>query len=88
MQFGNMPLERRKEMLALLHSYGVHYVFAGHTHKSSVGKDGDLEMVVCGPVGMPFGGEGSGIRLAVATAAGVQHRYYEFGRMPDSLAIK
>lgn len=84
----NIPLERRQLFLALLHQYNVHYVFAGHVHMSSVGKDGDLEMAVTGPVAMPFGEEGSGIRLVEATAAGVRHRYYPFGKMPDDLSIK
>ena len=48
----------------------------------------DLEMTVTGPVAMPFGDDGSGIRLAEVTADGVQHRYYDFGRMPDRLSIK
>jgi 3',5'-cyclic AMP phosphodiesterase CpdA len=87
-QYMNISLERRLPILALLHQYNVHYVFAGHVHKSSVGKDGDLEMTVTGPVAMPFGDEGSGIRLAEVTAGGVQHRYYDFGKMPDRLAIK
>jgi 3',5'-cyclic AMP phosphodiesterase CpdA len=87
-QFGNMPLECRETMLALLHRYGVRYVFAGHIHSNAFGKEGDLEMVATGPVAMPFGADGSGIRLAAATAAGVQHRYYDFGRMPDRLEIK
>jgi 3',5'-cyclic AMP phosphodiesterase CpdA len=87
-QYSNIVLERRKPIVELLHQYNVHYVFAGHVHKSSVGKDGDLEMTVSGPVSMPFGEEGSGIRLAEVTAAGVRHRYYEFGKMPDGLAIK
>jgi len=87
-QFGNIALERRRTMLALLHSYNVHYVFAGHIHKNAIGRDGELEMTATGPVGMPFGDEGSGIRLAAVTATGVQHRYYNFGRMPDRLEIK
>jgi 3',5'-cyclic AMP phosphodiesterase CpdA len=87
-QYMNISLERRKPIVELLHQYHVRYVFAGHVHKSSVGKDGDLEMTVTGPVSMPFGEDGSGMRLAEVTAAGVRHRYYDFGKMPDGLAIK
>ena len=87
-QYMNISLERRKPMLELLHQYNVRYVFTGHVHKSSVGKDGDLEMTVTGPVSMPFGEDGSGLRLAEVTAAGVRHRYHDFGKMPDGLAIK
>ncbi len=87
-QFGNIPPERRKPFLDLLHQYHIQYVFAGHVHQSSVGKDGDLEMTVSGPVAMPFGEEGSGIRMAEVTPEGINHRYYSFGRMPDALLLK
>ncbi len=87
-QYSNMPLDRRRQMLSLLHRYGVRYVFAGHIHKNNVGKDGDLEMVAIGPVSIPFGDEGSGIALAAVTTEGVQYRYYSFGKMPDRLEIK
>jgi 3',5'-cyclic AMP phosphodiesterase CpdA len=87
-QFGNIPPERRKPVLDLLHQSHIQYVFAGHVHQSSVGKDGDLEMTVSGPVAMPFGEEGSGIRMAEVTPEGINHRYYSFGRMPDALLLK
>jgi serine/threonine-protein phosphatase CPPED1 len=87
-QHANIPLERRKPMIELLHANNVNYVFAGHSHTCTIGKDGNLEMVVTGPVSMPFGETGSGMRLVEVTPAGVQHRYYDFGRLPDKLSIK
>jgi 3',5'-cyclic AMP phosphodiesterase CpdA len=83
----NIPGERRKQFLDLLHSYGVRYVFAGHTHKNYVAKDGDLEMTATGPVGMPFAEDGSGIRIAAVTPAGVLHRYYDFGKLPSKFPV-
>jgi hypothetical protein len=56
----NIPLERRRPLLELLHRYGVHYVFAGHTHKNNSAQDGDLEMTANGPVGMAFGANHAG----------------------------
>jgi 3',5'-cyclic AMP phosphodiesterase CpdA len=87
-RYGNVPLERRKPMLELFHRYGVHYVFAGHTHQNIALKDGDLEMTASGPVGMTMSEEGSGIRVAEVTPAGVRHRYYDFGKLPDRLEIR
>jgi serine/threonine-protein phosphatase CPPED1 len=84
-QYSSIQAARRKIFLEMLHSYGVHYVFAGHTHQIYVAKDGNLEMTATGPVGQPFGDEGSGIRLAIATSAGVQHQYYGFGKLPSKL---
>jgi serine/threonine-protein phosphatase CPPED1 len=87
-QYGNMPLERRKPFLALLHQYGVRNVFAGHVHKNIVEKDGDLQMTAIGPVAMPFDKDGSGICVVEAATEELTSRYYEFGRMPDALKLK
>jgi serine/threonine-protein phosphatase CPPED1 len=86
--YSNIPLERRMPMLALLHANNVRYVFAGHSHRCSAGKDGDLEMIITGPISLPFDENGSGMRLVEVTKAGVQHRYYNFGRLPDKLSLK
>jgi 3',5'-cyclic AMP phosphodiesterase CpdA len=87
-QWGSVPPERRKPLLELLHRYGVRHVFAGHVHRNMTAADGDLEAVATGPVAMPFGEDGSGIRVVSITAAGVQHRYYDFGRLPNKLDVK
>ncbi len=87
-QYGNFPTERRKLMLELLHNAGIHYVFAGHLHKNVTLRDGDLEITASGPVAMPFEDDGSGIRLAIVTEKSLQHRYFDFGKMPDGLEIK
>lgn len=87
-EWSNIPLERRKPVLELLHRYGVRHVFAGHVHGNYIARDGDLEAVATGPVGMPFGQDGSGIRLVSITSAGVQHRYYDFGKLPNRLEVK
>jgi 3',5'-cyclic AMP phosphodiesterase CpdA len=64
-QYFNIPLDTRQRYLKLMHQYGVHEVFAGHYHRNELGRDGDLEMVTTGPVGMPLGGARSGIRIVV-----------------------
>jgi len=87
-QWGSIPLKQRKPVLELLHQYGVHYVFAGHVHKSFAAKDGDLEMVACGPVSMPLGEDRSGLCVVTITAGVLQHQFYDFGRMPNRLDTK
>jgi 3',5'-cyclic AMP phosphodiesterase CpdA len=87
-QFGNIPLERRNVMLSLLHKYGVRYVFAGHTHRNFIAKDGELEVTASGPVSLSFGEEGSGIRLALVTDGSIQHRYFNFSRLPNTLTVE
>ena len=86
--YGNAPLERRQAVLKLLHDYDVRYVFAGHVHSHSIGKDGDLDMVAVGPIAMPLGEDGSGMMLAAVTPEGIQYRYYGFGKLPNVLTVK
>ena len=81
-QYFNIPPETRHRYLKLLHEYGVQQIFAGHYHRNELGRDGDLEMVTSGPVGMPLGGAKSGIRIISVSAAGVTHKYHDFGDLP------
>jgi serine/threonine-protein phosphatase CPPED1 len=84
-QYENIPLERRQPLLDLLHKYGIQHVFAGHTHRNVLAKDGQLEVVASAPVGKPLGKDGSGMRIVTVTETGVQHRYYDFGMLPNTL---
>ena len=84
-QYFNIPREARRRYLALLHEYGVRAVFAGHLHQNSEGRDGDLDMVTTGPVGMPLGSAKSGLRIVLVANGTVTHQYYDFGELPDSL---
>lgn len=86
-QYFNIPMETRLRVLSLLKKYGVHYVFAGHYHKNSFGKDGDLEMVTSGPAGKALGPDGSGIRIAELKGGVVKHAYYPLGMIPNQYPI-
>jgi serine/threonine-protein phosphatase CPPED1 len=81
-QYFNIPPDVRQRYLKLMHEYGVHQVFAGHYHRNEWGKDGDLEMVTTGPVGMPLGGARSGIRVVTVDDKGVTHKFHDFGELP------
>lgn len=84
-QYFNIPREARRRYLEILHEYGVRQVFAGHYHRNSEGRDGQLEMITTGPVGMPIEDARSGMRIAIVSDTGVTQRYYDFGELPDSL---
>ena len=86
-QYFNIPMETRRRVLALLKRYGVHYVFAGHYHRNSFGKDGELEMVTSGPAGKSLGPEGSGIRFGELKGTVVNHAYYSLGAIPNEYPI-
>jgi 3',5'-cyclic AMP phosphodiesterase CpdA len=84
-QYFNIPLERRKEYLAMLKEAGVSHVFAGHYHRNAYARDENLEMVTTGPVGRPAGDEPSGLRFVRVTPAAIAHDYYPLGLIPNSL---
>jgi 3',5'-cyclic AMP phosphodiesterase CpdA len=81
-QYFNIPLQTRQRYLKLLHEYGVTEVFAGHLHRNSEGRDGDLDMVTSGPVGMPLNGGRSGMRLVTISPDGLTHKFYDFSELP------
>jgi 3',5'-cyclic AMP phosphodiesterase CpdA len=80
--YDNIPKATRHRYLDLLHEYGVKYVFAGHYHQNAYGRDGDLEVITSGPVGMPLRGAKSGLRIATIAPEGITHKYYDFGELP------
>lgn len=82
-QYFNIPKPVRERYLKLLHEAGAKYVFAGHLHHNSEGRDGDLDMVTTGPVGMPLDGGKSGVRLVTVTPGGVTHKYLDFSDLPE-----
>jgi len=84
-EYFNIPKETRAGYLRLMHQYGVKQVFCGHYHRNSEGRDGDIDMVTTGPVGMPLGGAKSGMRLVKVEGDSVTHKYFEFGDLPDRL---
>jgi 3',5'-cyclic AMP phosphodiesterase CpdA len=86
-QYFNTPVETRHRILALLHRYGVRYVFAGHLHANSFGKDGDLEMITTGAEGKPIGPDPSGLRIIEVKGATLEHKFFPFGTLPNTYPI-
>ncbi len=86
-QYFNIPLLHRARYLTLFHRFGVEALFSGHYHQNAIAQDGDLAMVTTGPVGMPFGGTHSGIRIVTVTDSGLTHRYYDLGELPHRVAL-
>ncbi len=87
-QYFNIARALRGTYLSLLKDAGVRYVFAGHLHRNATGRDGDLEMVTSGPVGRPTGDTKSGLRIVTVTDKGIQHRYYDFGEIPNKVPLQ
>ncbi len=87
-QYFNIPHERRAQYLALFHEFGVKHLFSGHYHRNAVARDGDIEAVTTGPVGMPLGGDKSGLRVVIVRDDGIEHRYYHFGELPNRIDLR
>ncbi len=86
-QYFNIPGERRATYLALFREFGVKHLFSGHYHRNAVARDGDMEAVTTGPVGMPQGGDKSGLRVVIVRDERIEHRYYHFGEMPNRIDL-
>jgi serine/threonine-protein phosphatase CPPED1 len=84
----NIPRARRAAYLALFHEFGVKQLFSGHYHRNAVAHDGDLEAVTTGPVGKPLGDCKSGLRVVVVRDGRLEHRYYDFGELPNRIDLR
>jgi 3',5'-cyclic AMP phosphodiesterase CpdA len=85
--YENIPPDARARLLALFAEVGVRHVFAGHYHQNALAREGDLQVVTTGPIGMPLRGAKSGMRIAIVTDIGIEHRYYDLGDLPSRVAL-
>lgn len=81
--YSNIPKEQRLVILEKLWSAGVRYVFCGHLHKNAGGMYKDLEQVVTGPIGAPFGDDPSGFRVVQVGESGITHEYVTIRETTD-----
>jgi 3',5'-cyclic AMP phosphodiesterase CpdA len=85
--YDSIPPDARARLLALYQDAGARHVFAGHYHQNALARAGDLQVVTTGPIGMPLRGAKSGMRIAVVTDAGIEHRYYDLGGLPSRVPL-
>jgi 3',5'-cyclic AMP phosphodiesterase CpdA len=62
--FWVVPPDRRREVLDLFHAHGVRTYLCGHRHRNELAREGRLEVVVTGAVGLPLGDDPSGLRVS------------------------
>jgi hypothetical protein len=55
-----------------------------HYHRNALARDDSMEVVTTGPVGKPLGPDGSGFRVVIVRDTGVEHQYYDFGKVPNT----
>ena len=82
-----IPRARRGPALAALREAGVRYVFAGHYHGNVRARDGDLEIVVFGPLGKPIRKDPSGLGVVEVRADGLRHAYCPLDTVPEKVTL-
>ena len=82
-----VPLERRRIMLDLLRKHKASGVFTGHWHRNSYAADGDMLMVISGPVGFPLGDDPSGLRIVKVYPDRIDHEYFGMDDVPASVDL-
>jgi len=87
-EYFNIPKQRRMPLLELLRQAKVRAVFAGHYHRNSYGKVGEMEMVTTGPVGKPLGKDPSGFRIVKVGEHRIVHQYYAMDEVPKQVHVE
>ena len=82
-----VPMERRRIILDLLRKHKASGVFAGHWHRNSYAADGEMLMVISGPVGFPLGDDPSGLRIVKIYPDRVEHEYFGMDDLPMSVDL-
>ena len=80
-----IPRERRRIILDPLRKHKASGVFAGHWHRNNYAADGDMLMVISGPVGFPLGDDPSGLRIVKVYDDRVEHQYFGMDDVPISV---
>lgn len=82
----NLPGGRRFLLLSLLNEYRVSTYLCGHWHRNGGGMADRLEVVVTGPVGLPLGGDPSGLRIVDVSPEAVSHEYVPLAALTAGVA--
>ena len=82
-----IPRAQRMPVLDILREHSVSGVFSGHWHSNAYAKDGDMLMVISGPVGYPPGDDPSGLRIVKVYDDRIEHRYYGMDDVPDTVTL-
>ena len=80
-----IPGERRRVLLDMLRAHGSWGMFSGHWHANNYASVGDFQMVTSAAVGYPFGDDPSGLRIVKVFEDRIEHKYYGFDDVPDSV---
>jgi len=86
-EYFNIPGDRRARYLGWFHDAGAKYLISGHYHQDLVASDAGFESIATGPVGKPLGKGKSGLRIVIVRDSGIEHRFYHFGELPNTVDL-
>ena len=86
-EYFNLPVARRQAALTAMKQYNVRAIFAGHYHRNTYGKAGNVEMITSGPVGRPLGKDPSGFRVVKVYQDRLEHKYYSLDAVPTQIQL-
>ena len=82
-----IPRARRRIILDLLRRHEASGVFAGHWHRNNYAANGDMLMVISGPVGFPLADDPSGLPIVKVYDDPVEHEYFGMNDVPTSVDL-
>ncbi len=83
-----IPRERRSVLLSQLRKHEASGVFTGHWHENHYSSDGDMLMIISGPVGYPLGDDPSGLRIVKVYDDRIEHEYFGMDDLPNTVELK
>lgn len=86
--YSNIDLEYRKKYLDLFAENGVDAVFTGHHHNNILNAYGEVQLVTTSSAGKPLGDAPSGMRVIKVYTDKIEHKYFGFDELPESVQFK
>lgn len=86
--YANIDLEYRKKYLDLFAENGVDVVFTGHHHNNILNAYRDVQLVTTSSAGKPLGDAPSGMRIIQVYSDKIEHEYFGFDELPESVRFE
>jgi len=86
--YSNINPETRKRYLELFRKNQVDAIYAGHLHKNTTAKYGNMEMAATSSAGKPHSEAPPGFRVVIVRPDGIESTYYGLDEVPVRIAAK
>ena len=86
--YSNISPGIRKKYLSLFRDQKVDAIFAGHLHKNTTAKYGEMEMTATSSAGKPHSEAPPGFRVIIVRPEGLTSTYYGLDEVPSGIKAK